>query len=241
MDRVVALLSGRTRTQVAKLIAAGGVRLSGVPVSAGSRRVKSDEILETDLELLEEAASNKAQPAAVGEVVFGVVYEDQDVIVVDKPPGLVVHPDATHESGTLASGLLASYPELSATSRARLWRVGPARDRPPFGQRHLGSARCRSKPAGLPGPDSPAGPTHDAAQISRFSVRDTRGRRRRRGRPYRAVSSSSHSDGSGCGRARGRARITACWRAFLSLWRRAIWRCASRRGAPIKSGFTWPP
>ena len=113
VDRVVALLSGRTRAQVAKLIAAGGVRLSDVMVSAGSRRVQAGDLLETDLELLEEAARTVARPASPGEVVFRVVYDDPDVIVVDKPPGLVVHPDAAHESGTLVAGLLASYPELA--------------------------------------------------------------------------------------------------------------------------------
>jgi len=113
VDRVVALLSGRTRAQVAKLIAAGGVRLSDVTVSAGSRRVRAGELLETDLDLLEEATRTVARPASPGEVAFRVVYEDPDVIVVDKPPGLVVHPDAAHESGTLASGLLARYPEIA--------------------------------------------------------------------------------------------------------------------------------
>ena len=52
VDRVVALLSGHTRAQVAKLIASGGVRLTGVTVSAGSRRVKLGDQLETDLEQL---------------------------------------------------------------------------------------------------------------------------------------------------------------------------------------------
>src|SRR5690606_33806476 len=42
-----------------------------------------------------------------------VVHEDDDVIVVDKPAGLVVHPGAGHASGTLAHGLLARYPELA--------------------------------------------------------------------------------------------------------------------------------
>jgi 23S rRNA pseudouridine1911/1915/1917 synthase len=112
VDRVVALLSGRTRAQVARLIAAGGVRLSNLTVSAGSRRVKTGEQLETDLELLAETASYVARAAGIGEVPFRVVYDDTAVIVVDKPPGVVVHPDATHDSGTLVAGLLASYPEL---------------------------------------------------------------------------------------------------------------------------------
>ena len=113
VDRVVALLSGHTRAQVAKLIAAGGVRLAGVVVSSGSRRVTAGELLETDLELLAETATREARPAAPGEVRFRVVYEDQAVIVVDKPAGVVVHPDAAHSSGTLVAGLLLSYPELA--------------------------------------------------------------------------------------------------------------------------------
>ena len=112
VDRVVALLSGRTRAQVAKLIEGGGVRLSNLVVTAGSRRVREGDVLEADLELLAKTASYLARSAGPGEVAFRVVYEDEAVIVVDKPPGLVVHPDAAHRSGTLVSGLLASYPEL---------------------------------------------------------------------------------------------------------------------------------
>jgi len=113
VDRVVALLYGRTRAQVARLIAAGGVRLGGAVVAAGSRRVKVNDVLETDLQLLLEAGPDLPRAAAPGEVAFRVVYDDPTVIVVDKPPGVVVHPDATHRSGTLVAGLLALYPELA--------------------------------------------------------------------------------------------------------------------------------
>jgi 23S rRNA pseudouridine1911/1915/1917 synthase len=47
-----------------------------------------------------------------------VVYEDAELLVVDKPPGLVVHPAAGHWSGTLANGLLAYAPELAEVPRA---------------------------------------------------------------------------------------------------------------------------
>jgi 23S rRNA pseudouridine1911/1915/1917 synthase len=113
VDRVVALLSGRTRAQVARLIAAGGVRLGNLTVSAGSRRVQAGELLETDLGLLTEAGRAVAHAAAPGEVPFRVVHADSAVIVVDKPAGVVVHPDAAHPSGTLVAGLLGSYPELA--------------------------------------------------------------------------------------------------------------------------------
>jgi len=113
VDRVVALVSGRTRAEVARLIAAGGVRLGGVTVAAGSRRVHADDVLETDLDAPSENRREVAQAAAAGEVPFRVVYEDETVIVVDKPPGIVVHPDSAHPSGTLVAGLLALYPELA--------------------------------------------------------------------------------------------------------------------------------
>ncbi len=47
-----------------------------------------------------------------------VVYEDEDIIVVNKPPGLVVHPAAGNWSGTLLNGLLFHYPELKMLPRA---------------------------------------------------------------------------------------------------------------------------
>jgi 23S rRNA pseudouridine1911/1915/1917 synthase len=117
VDRVVALLSGCTRAQVARLVAARGVRLCGIVVATGSRRVHAGDLLETDLRLLVETESELVRAAAPGEVPFRVVYDDQAVIVVDKPPGVVVHPDAAHRSGTLVAGLLASYPELAQLPR----------------------------------------------------------------------------------------------------------------------------
>ena len=117
VDRVVALLSGCTRAQVARLVAARGVRLCGIVVATGSRRVHAGDLLETDLRLLVETECELVRAAAPGEVPFRVVYDDQAVIVVDKPPGVVVHPDAAHRSGTLVAGLLASYPELAQLPR----------------------------------------------------------------------------------------------------------------------------
>jgi 23S rRNA pseudouridine1911/1915/1917 synthase len=57
---------------------------------------------------------------------FEVVHQDADVIVVDKPAGLVVHPGAGHRTGTLVHGLLARFPELPAVADA----VGGDPDRP---------------------------------------------------------------------------------------------------------------
>lgn len=60
---------------------------------------------------------------AAESVEFDVVYEDADMIVVDKPAGLVVHPGAGRVSGTLAGGLLHRYPELEGVGVAGRWGV----------------------------------------------------------------------------------------------------------------------
>src|ERR1035437_9122921 len=54
-----------------------------------------------------------APPKADGSVVFGVVYADADIVVVDKPAGLVVHPGAGHRTGTLVNGVLSQFPDLA--------------------------------------------------------------------------------------------------------------------------------
>lgn len=54
-------------------------------------------------------------------VSFGVLFEDRDVIVVDKPAGLVVHPGSGQKSGTLAAGLLHRYPEIEGVGTAERW------------------------------------------------------------------------------------------------------------------------
>lgn len=50
------------------------------------------------------------------DIDFGVAYDDDDLIVVDKPAGLVVHPAPGHRTGTLVHGLLARYPDIGAVN-----------------------------------------------------------------------------------------------------------------------------
>ncbi|MGH9094407.1 MAG: RluA family pseudouridine synthase, partial [Acidimicrobiales bacterium] len=62
------------------------------------------------------AASPELEPDPTVDVV--VVWEDPDLVVVDKPAGLVVHPGAGNRGGTLVQGLLARYPEMAALATA---------------------------------------------------------------------------------------------------------------------------
>jgi 23S rRNA pseudouridine1911/1915/1917 synthase len=114
VDRAVALLTGYTRQAVADLVAAGGVRVSGKPVTARSRKVRTGDVLSADVVAL--TAVTETELEADAGVTFGVVYEDEDIVVVDKPAGLVVHPGNGNRTGTLVAGLLARYPDLAAMS-----------------------------------------------------------------------------------------------------------------------------
>jgi 23S rRNA pseudouridine1911/1915/1917 synthase len=108
VDRAVALLGGLTRSEVAELVRAGRVRLSGAAVSTRSRRVAGGEDLEVDLPPRGPVAAVAADPT----VDVRVVHADDDIVVVDKPAGLVVHPGAGHRVGTLVQGLVARFPDL---------------------------------------------------------------------------------------------------------------------------------
>lgn len=102
VDRVVVrLMHGVTRAEVQRWIESGRVLLNGV-----SCRAKDKVRPETLVEVRPDApqASN-AEPDP--SVVLDVVYEDEFLLVVNKPPGLVVHPGRGHRSGTLVNGLLA--------------------------------------------------------------------------------------------------------------------------------------
>lgn len=103
VDRAVSLLTGWTRSEVRALVEAGAVLVNGRPVARSAKLHRGDRLDWT------EAPEQAGPPAADPGVPVTVVYEDEDLVVVDKPPGLVVHPGSGHRDGTLVNGLLARY------------------------------------------------------------------------------------------------------------------------------------
>jgi 23S rRNA pseudouridine1911/1915/1917 synthase len=106
VDRVVAMETGWSRAEVQAVAAAGGVRVDG-RVAAKSQRLQAGQHVEVT-----------GRPAASGpptaeDVPVEVRYADDDVFVVAKPAGLVVHPGAGHTHGTLVHGLLAIDPGIA--------------------------------------------------------------------------------------------------------------------------------
>jgi 23S rRNA pseudouridine1911/1915/1917 synthase len=110
VDRIVAVLTGGTRAEASDLIAAGAVKLDGVVATKGSVRVLEGSVVE----VIAPAALNAVALDSDPSITVDVVYEDADLIVVDKPAGLVVHPGAGNKTGTLVQGLMARYPEIAA-------------------------------------------------------------------------------------------------------------------------------
>lgn len=108
VDRVVSFFTGCSRSVAAALVANGDVLLDGAPVGARSQRVVEGQALVIPRVV---AVSTDAVPDPSVQV--EVVHLDHDVVVVDKPAGLVVHPGAGHDTGTLAQGLLARFPEIA--------------------------------------------------------------------------------------------------------------------------------
>jgi 23S rRNA pseudouridine1911/1915/1917 synthase len=108
LDRVVALVTGLSRRDAAALVDAGEVLVNG-----RARTGRADRVAEGDALVVRWAPPVAQLPEPDPSVTVPVVHEDADVVVVDKPPGLVVHPGAGHTTGTLVHGLLARYPEVA--------------------------------------------------------------------------------------------------------------------------------
>lgn len=109
VDRVVTLITGCSRSVAVSLVGAGQVRVDGQVVVKPSMRVAAGQVVELDSAPVQPVVEVVADDA----VAFSVVHEDDQVIVIDKPAGLVVHPGPGHSGSTLVHGLLARFPELA--------------------------------------------------------------------------------------------------------------------------------
>jgi 23S rRNA pseudouridine1911/1915/1917 synthase len=110
-ERLDAFLARRcghelSRSSAHRLIAEGLVTVNGAPSKPSHRLARGDDVVvilpPPEVMTLEAEA-----------IPLRIVYQDEDVIVVDKPPGLTVHPAAGHPRGTLVNALLTICPELA--------------------------------------------------------------------------------------------------------------------------------
>lgn len=113
LDRYLAdRLPQVSRSRIQRWIAEDAVRCNGAPVRPRTI-VQAGDRLDVREPAAPEAAAQAPEP-----VEFRVHWEDEDLIVVDKPAGLVVHPGAGNWHGTLLNGLLHYDPRLAAVPRA---------------------------------------------------------------------------------------------------------------------------
>lgn len=93
------MLRDVTRSRIQNLIRTGSVLVNGLQCKSGFRVREKDTVT---------VAIPPLEPSALipEKVFFKCIYEDEELIVVSKPPGVVVHPSCGHRSGTLVHGLL---------------------------------------------------------------------------------------------------------------------------------------
>ncbi|MFP6656080.1 MAG: RluA family pseudouridine synthase [Myxococcota bacterium] len=106
IDTALAELSGTSRAQIRRWIDAGVVRVAGEAVRPSRRLALGEAIQAVPIQPVEMALCPEAIPLVV-------LYEDTDLIVVDKPAGLVVHPAPGHPRGTLVNALLHHCGDLA--------------------------------------------------------------------------------------------------------------------------------
>ena len=104
-------VAGLSRTRAQGLIAEGSVAVDSKPARASTRLSEGQSVRVTCSESLEPAVS--AQP-----IQLDVVFEDDDVVVVDKPAGLAVHPGPGRSDWTLANAVLSRYPDVAGVGES---------------------------------------------------------------------------------------------------------------------------
>jgi 23S rRNA pseudouridine1911/1915/1917 synthase len=109
VDRVIASLTGMARSTVAELIESGSVLVDGKPVKNRGQKVEEAQVLEFEM-----LTPDEQMPVPQADVAFDVLYQDEHIVVVDKPAGLVVHPGSGNPDKTLVNGLLHRFPDIES-------------------------------------------------------------------------------------------------------------------------------
>ncbi len=110
---LVAMAPEFSRSHLQSLLERGLVLVDGVAARAAAQKVRAGQRIEVELVGTDESRAFRAEPMALA-----LVYEDEHLLVIDKPAGLVVHPAAGNWSATLLNGLLAHHAGASTLPRA---------------------------------------------------------------------------------------------------------------------------
>jgi len=100
-----------SRSEVQRIIKAGNVRIDGLVVSRASTKVGAGQVVRAV-----RAVSGPAKTSTgivPGDMNLNVVYEDNEIALIDKPAGMTVHPGAGHDSETLVNAAVAHWPRIA--------------------------------------------------------------------------------------------------------------------------------
>lgn len=113
LDQALAsLFPDYSRSRIKEWILADRVKVDGQPVARPREKVYTGQKLEVDA-VLEDEVVFEAQ-----DIKLNIVFEDEHILVINKPAGLVVHPGAGNPNGTVLNALLHHYPEIAEVPRA---------------------------------------------------------------------------------------------------------------------------
>ena len=121
-DKIVAVLAGCSRAEARALVDEGGV-------TAGDRVAGARDRLSAGTSIEFEPPAKPGPRLRAEPVEFRLVHDDEWLLVVDKPAGLVVHPGAGRRGPTLAGGLLHRFPELEGVGEPDRWGIVHRLDR----------------------------------------------------------------------------------------------------------------
>jgi 23S rRNA pseudouridine1911/1915/1917 synthase len=99
-------LEGYSRSYIQKIISAGGVSIDGFPVYKKSERVSPGTEIEINIPKVEDSDLQGE------DIPLDIIFENDDLIAVNKPAGMVVHPALGHPTGTLVQAVLGYAPEI---------------------------------------------------------------------------------------------------------------------------------
>jgi 23S rRNA pseudouridine1911/1915/1917 synthase len=112
-----------SRSAIARLMGRGLVHVNGRPARASTELKPGDRV-----EIIGEA--ERVEPGRRETVPsFHILFEDEDIVVVDKPPGLIVHPGAGRSTGTLMDALVATRPQMIGVGEPGRWGIVHRLDR----------------------------------------------------------------------------------------------------------------
>ena len=115
LDSLVCIrMDSVTRSRAVKLISAGLIRVNG-QVKKSGYKLNTGDVVTGQLDTLD-----KTKLVEPENIILNVQYEDDYIIVIDKPSGMVVHPGAGNETGTLVNALLYHDPKISSAGSERV-------------------------------------------------------------------------------------------------------------------------